>query len=56
MKIGIAGLRGLSTLMGFRAIEGVTVTALCDLDQDLLESQMILSPNDNALNMIRDVI
>ncbi len=40
MKVGIAGLRGLSTLMGFRAIEGVEVTALCDLDEELLHSQM----------------
>lgn len=39
MRIGIAGLRGLSTLMGFRALPGVEVAALCDLDQDLLDSQ-----------------
>ena len=37
LKIGIAGGRGLSTLMGFKSIEGVEVAALCDLDEDLLQ-------------------
>ena len=37
LKIGIAGGRGLSTMMGFNAIEGVEVTALCDLDENLLK-------------------
>ena len=39
MKIGIAGVRGLSTMMGFNALEGVEVTALCDLDEGLLKQQ-----------------
>ena len=39
IKVGIAGGRGLSTLMGMRAAEGVEVTALCDLDEDLLREQ-----------------
>lgn len=36
LKIGIAGVRGLSTVMGFNAIEDVEITALCDLDADVL--------------------
>lgn len=38
IKIGIAGIRGLSGLLGFRSIEGVSVEAMCDIDADLLES------------------
>ena len=37
LKIGIAGARGLSTLLGFQAIDGVEVTAVCDLDGALLK-------------------
>ncbi|MBQ6421600.1 MAG: Gfo/Idh/MocA family oxidoreductase [Clostridia bacterium] len=33
IKIGIAGTRGLSTLMGLKAIEDVEITAMCDLDE-----------------------
>ena len=33
IKVGIAGVRGLSTLMGLRAIEDVEITAMCDLDE-----------------------
>ncbi len=36
LKIGIAGVRGLSTVMGFNAMEDVEITALCDLDADVL--------------------
>ena len=36
LKIGLVGVRSLSTLMGFRAIPGVEVTALCDLNEELL--------------------
>ena len=39
LKVGIAGGRGLSTLMGFKAIEGVEVAALCDLDEELLAAK-----------------
>ena len=39
LKIGIAGARGLSTMMGFNAIEGVQVAALCDLNESLLERE-----------------
>ena len=36
LKIGIAGVRGLSSLVGFNAIAGVEVAALCDLNEDIL--------------------
>lgn len=36
LKIGLAGGRSLSTLMGFRAIEDVEVAAVCDLNAELL--------------------
>ena len=39
LKVGIVGARGLSTLKGFQSIPGVTVEALCDLDEDLLREQ-----------------
>ena len=39
LKIGIAGGRGLSTLMGFKAMEGVEIAAMCDLDEDLLKAK-----------------
>ena len=37
IKIGIAGTRGLSTLMGLKAIEDVEIAAMCDLDEKHLE-------------------
>ena len=39
LKVGIAGVRGLSTIAGFNAIENVEVTALCDLDEALMAEQ-----------------
>jgi predicted dehydrogenase len=39
LKIGIAGARGLSTIAGFKASPDTEVTALCDLNAGLLESQ-----------------
>ena len=36
IKIGIAGCRGLSTLMGLRDIEDVEIAAMCDLDEEHL--------------------
>jgi predicted dehydrogenase len=37
IRVGIAGVRGLSNLLGFRQAEGVEVVAFCDLDEELLE-------------------
>ncbi len=39
LKIGIAGARGLSTMLGFKALADVEVVALCDLNQELLNEQ-----------------
>jgi predicted dehydrogenase len=39
IKIGIAGARGLSFMAAFEDIHNVKVTALCDIDNDVLESQ-----------------
>ena len=39
IKVGIAGVRGLSTLKGFQDIRGVEVSALCDLDAGILDEQ-----------------
>ncbi len=30
LKMGIAGVRGLSTVMGFNAMDNMEITALCD--------------------------
>ncbi len=38
IKIGIAGTRGLSSLMGLNSIEDVKITAMCDLDEEHLKS------------------
>lgn len=38
LKVGLAGARGLSFISGFRAIPGVSVEALCDLNEDLLKT------------------
>jgi predicted dehydrogenase len=39
IKVGIAGVRGLSTLMGFNSIVNTKVEALCDLDENLLNKE-----------------
>ena len=39
IKVGIVGARGLSGMMGFRDLEGVEVTALCDINQELLDRE-----------------
>jgi len=39
LKVGIVGVRGLSTILGFRAIPGITVEAFCDLNEALLAEQ-----------------
>ncbi len=36
LKVGIAGARGLSTVMGLNALPNVEITALCDLDENVL--------------------
>lgn len=36
LNIGIVGVRGLSTMVGFQSLPEVNVSALCDLNEDLL--------------------
>lgn len=44
LKVGIAGGRGLSTILGLRNIPDVEVTAICDLNEEyLLEQQKKLN-------------
>ena len=37
IKVGIAGTRGISMLMGLNSIEDVEITAACDIDEDHLK-------------------
>lgn len=37
IKVGIAGVRGLSNLVGFQSVEGVKVEAFCDINEELLK-------------------
>ncbi|UCF99678.1 MAG: Gfo/Idh/MocA family oxidoreductase [Spirochaetaceae bacterium] len=39
LKVGLAGIRGLSTLIGFRSLPDVEVTGFCELDAELLETE-----------------
>ena len=39
IKVGIVGARGLSTLPGLQSISDVTVEALCDLDETLIQAE-----------------
>jgi len=39
IKVGIAGVRGLSSAMGLNSIPDVKVEALCDLNEELLKEQ-----------------
>jgi len=39
IKVGIAGVRGLSAMIGFKSNPDVEVVALCDLDEDYLNLQ-----------------
>ena len=37
IKIGIAGVRGLSVLTGLKMMEDVEITAMCDLNEEALK-------------------
>lgn len=39
LKVGVVGVRGLSTVLGFNSIRESKVVALCDLDENLLAEQ-----------------
>ena len=38
IKIGIAGTRGLSMLMGLKTREDVEIAAMCDLSEEALKN------------------
>lgn len=56
LKVGIAGLRGLSTLVGFDALEDVEVTAFCDLDEDLLREKQKEHGIKNGYRIFEDML
>ncbi len=56
LKVGIAGARGLSTLMGFHAIEGVEVAALCDLNEEFLKEQCAKHNVPHAYRVFDDML
>lgn len=56
LKVGIAGVRGLSTIEGFRAIPGVEVAALCDLDETLLAEQKARLGISRAYRIFDDML
>ena len=56
MKVGIAGVRGLSTILGFNALEDVQVTALCDLNEDLLKQQQKEHGISNGYRVFDDML
>lgn len=56
LKIGIVGARGLSNLIGFRAIPGVEVTALCDLHEGLLNEQAAKFGIPNTYRIYEDML
>ncbi|MFV0400232.1 MAG: Gfo/Idh/MocA family protein [Oscillospiraceae bacterium] len=56
IKIGIAGVRGLSSLMGFREIPDVEVAALCDLDEELLQSQLLEHDIPKGYRIFEDML
>ncbi|MDF2660749.1 MAG: oxidoreductase domain protein [Paenibacillus sp.] len=56
IKVGIAGVRGLSALMGFRSIPDVEVTAFCDLNEDLLNATAEKYGIANKYRLFEDMI
>ncbi len=56
IKVGIVGARGLSTMMGFRDLEGVEVTAICDLDEALLKEKQEKFNVKNTYRIYEDML
>ena len=56
IKVGIAGVRGLSTLLGFQSIPGVSIEALCDLNSDILEEQSKKYNIPNTYRIYEDML
>ncbi|MBE6564303.1 MAG: Gfo/Idh/MocA family oxidoreductase [Ruminococcaceae bacterium] len=56
MKVGIVGARGLSSVLGFRTIEGCEITALCDLNEDLLKQKSAHYRIPNTYRIFDDML
>jgi predicted dehydrogenase len=56
LKIGIVGVRGLSTLMGFQALPDVTVEAICDLDDTILKKMQSDHQIPHAYRIYEDML
>ena len=58
IKVGIAGVRGMSTVMGFNAIDGVEISALCDLDEEVLcrEGDKLNIPKQHRYRVFEDML
>lgn len=56
LKIGIAGVRGLSTVAGFQAAGDVQITALCDLDSDLLAERQAALDIPRGFRVFEDML
>ena len=56
IKVGIAGVRGLSSLIGFNEIKECEVTALCDLNDELLKSQAKKHNIENTYRVFEDML
>lgn len=55
-KVGIAGVRGLSTMAGFRCDPRVEVTAFCDLNEALLEEKAAEFGIDRVYRVYEDML
>lgn len=56
LKIGIVGVRGLSTLMGFNSMQEAKVVALCDINEDLLKEQAKKYNIPNTYRIFEDML
>ncbi|MDF2663988.1 MAG: oxidoreductase domain protein, partial [Paenibacillus sp.] len=56
LKIGIAGVRGLSMMLGFNSIPGVEVTALCDLHEGQLLERAAWLRIPNTYRIYEDML
>ena len=57
IKVGIAGARGLSGMMGYKAMpEDVQVTAICDLSEDVLREQSKANNIPHTYRVFEDML
>jgi len=56
IKVGIVGARGLTSLMGLRSIPNVEVTALCDIDAELLANESKKHNIPNTYRIYEDML